>query len=239
MRALCLLLSSWALLTGCRPAPRPAADCTWREEPPRALDLKDGADRRHLTGDALRAEDVAIRYADSLAAPHSRHFQGFAKYNQTRETCMTALLGAVARLHGVPSSEVRAALARRAVGPDAAVLLACAIIFILAAHAVARRVSDNFPWSGGWDSVAAVVATIGAAAAVSVLAVMMGESLAIGIEVLRVGNGHLSYRTGRIPWTQHRMALFLAGIVLFLLVAVLRQVREGGRPTVRAADTRR
>src|SRR5688500_7940107 len=114
MRAFSLLLLSWAWLTGCRPAPRPAAECVWREEPPRALDLKDGADRRHLTHDALRAEDIAIRYADSLAAPHSRHFEGFAKYNQTRETCMTALLGAVARVHGVPSPEVRAALARRA-----------------------------------------------------------------------------------------------------------------------------
>jgi H+/Cl- antiporter ClcA len=119
------------------------------------------------------------------------------------------------------------------------VLLACAIIFIIGAHSVARRVSENFPWSGGWDSVAAVVATIGVAAAVSLLAVMVGELLAIGVEVFRVGNGHLSYRTGRVPWTQHRLALFLVGIVLFLLVAIFRHAREDGRPTVRAPNTRR
>ena len=95
--------------------------------------------------------------------------------------------------------EVRAALVQRPLAPDVAVLVACAIIYALVAHGVVGRVSRNFPWSGGTDSIAAVAATIGAAVVVSVLAVMVGEWLAISIEIARVGNGHLSYRTGRVP----------------------------------------
>lgn len=233
LRALSVGLLSCVCIVGCSRAPRPAADCTWREAGPSALALSHATHRRHLTDDALRAEDLAIRYADSVAAPHSRHFEGFATYNRTREQCMTVLFGAVARGHAVQPLEVRAALAHRPLAPDVTVLVACAIIYALVAHGVVGRVSHNFPWSGGTDSVAAVAATIGAAVVVSVLAVMVGEWLAISIEIARVGNGHLSYRTGRVPWTHHRTALFAAGTVLFLLVAMRRHLTEDGRSTGR------
>lgn len=225
MRSLLLLLS-YACLAGCSHAPRPAADCRWPAEAPRPLDLANRADRRHLTDDALRAEDLAIRFADSLAAPHSKHFEGFAKYDRMHDECMTALFDTVARLHGVPSSEVRAALTRRPLAPDALVLLGCAFLYVLVARGVARRVARNFPWSGRSDSIVAVVATIAAAAVVSMIAVMIGEWLAISIEMVRVGNAHLSDRTGRVPWTQHRLALFVAGAALFMVVAARGYVRE-------------
>ena len=61
------------------------------------MDLRKQTDQRHLSDDALRAEDLAIRYADSHKGPRSGQFEGFASYRQARDTCMTALFRAVGR----------------------------------------------------------------------------------------------------------------------------------------------
>jgi hypothetical protein len=44
----------------------------------------------------------------------------------------------------------------------------------------------------------------------SILGVMLGEIWSGFFEVVRVGNGHLGFRALRIPWGQHRLAIFLA-----------------------------
>ncbi|MFL5619592.1 MAG: hypothetical protein ACJ79A_14510 [Gemmatimonadaceae bacterium] len=221
MRASCALFLFAVCLGGC--ATRgPIAQCVWPAETPSALDLRVGAARRHLHDDALRAEDIAIRYADGHNAPHSGHFDGFASYDRTTDSCVTAMLEAVARGHDVSPDTVRAALAHRPMGGDAVVTIAFAALFGLVAYGVTRRVNRNFPFDGGWNSVVAVAAIVMTSIVVSGVAVLVGEWYAITVEVMRVGNGHLSYRTQRIPWTHHRAELFVGGLVLFWLVAALR-----------------
>jgi hypothetical protein len=218
LRAASLLI---VVLAGCS-GRGPVARCAWPIEAQSALDTRVRMARRHLHEDAIRAEDIAIRYADGRNAPHSGHFEGFASYNRTTDSCMTAMFEAVARTHAVATDSVRTALARRPVTGDVAVTLAFAALFALVAYGLIGRVNSNFPLDGGRDSVVAIAAIVLTSVLTSGVAVLVGEWYAISIEVFRVGNGHLSYRTQRVPWTHHRAELFVAGVVLFWLVAALR-----------------
>ncbi|PYP78825.1 MAG: hypothetical protein DMD35_10045 [Gemmatimonadetes bacterium] len=196
---------------------------------PSALDLRVRAARRHLRDDALRAEDIGIRYADARNAPHSGHFEGFASYDRTTDSCITAMLNVVARTHEVAADTVRASLRHRPVAGDALAMLSFAALFALVAYGVTGRVNRNFPLDGGRDSVVAVAAIILTSILVSGAAVMVGEWYAISLEVIRVGNGHLSYRTQRVPWTHHRTKLLVAGMALFWVMAALRRRIDAGR----------
>ena len=46
------------------------------------------------------------------------------------------------------------------------------------------------------------------------------------IEVIRVGNGHMSYRADRIPWAHYHASLFALYFALFWSVVAIRFVRE-------------
>lgn len=135
---------------------------------------------------------------------------------------MTALFSAVARNHGVSLDEVRKSVARRPAGLDLAVMLSFAVLYGFVAYGVTRGLCRDFPLEGGWGSAVAVVATIVTSILVSFLAMLVGEWYTLAIEMIRVGNGHLSYRVDRIPWNQHRAELFFAGVAFFWLVAGLR-----------------
>src|SRR5438034_1273743 len=53
--------------------------------------------------------------------------------------------------------------------------------------------------------------------------VLSGEVWSITMESIRLGNDHLSYRTSRIPWKHHGLALFAGGVALYWLVAAWRR----------------
>ena len=178
--------------------------------------------QRQLTRDALRAEDVAIRFADSHNAPHSGHFEGFSAYTRTTDSCKTALFTEVAHNHGVSLQEVRKSLDRRPLGLDLSVMLSFAALYSLVAYQIAGRVRKNFPLDGGSDTVAAVAATVLTALFVSGPAVLIGEWYALAAEMTWIGNGHLSYRTDRILWNHHRLELFLTGVLFFFVIAAFR-----------------
>ncbi len=232
MQAQSVFLLLCITMYGCAHGERPAANCKWPTETPATLNLRDRTDQRHLRDDALRAEDLAIRYADSVNAPHSGHFEGFLVYNQTRDSCMTALFDAVARNHAVPPDDVRTSLTRRPVSADLAIMLSFAICYAFLAYSMSGQLARNFPFEEGYA--APVVATIVASVVISLSGVLVGEWYSLAAENIRVGSGHLSYRIGRIPWNQHRPGLFLIGVVLFWLVAAIRYRQRSehmGRPS--------
>ncbi len=100
---------------------------------------------------------------------------------------------------------------------DAAVLLVFAFAYVVIAHqlvgAVTRRFLDD-------ERFALVAAVIIVSAMTVFAAVLVGDSWSIGAEVLRVGNGHLSYRTERLPWQLYRPAIIATALGVFWLVAV-------------------
>ena len=178
------------------------------------------AQQRHLNDDAQIAEDIAIRYADAHTGPRSGHFAGFDQYALTREQCRAALDQVIADDHGVSPEQVRESLAYRRPSFDLAVILSFAVLYGLAASAMARRLRRRFPFDEGW--MAGAVTTAIASAVASLGGLMAGEIWSTTLEEIRIGNGHLSYRVARIPWTQHRLSIFAGGVVLFWLIAAIQ-----------------
>ena len=110
---------------------------------------------------------------------------------------------------------------------DLAVILSFAALYGWLAHVIARRICRIYTHEEGL--LAEVV--IFASAAVSAAGVGLGEEWSLLMENYRLSSGHLSYRVMRIPWTHHRLGLFVGGVVLFCLLSALHH-----RLAIRATD---
>jgi hypothetical protein len=198
--------------------------CAWQpSDHPSQLDLQDRAQRLHLSGEALRVEDLAVRYADSHRGHRSGHFAGNDAYQQTREQCMATLVEAVANHHGVSTGQVRSALAYRRASVDLLVLAAFVAFYIAVANAIVRWMFRSVPFDGPWRrSLATTIAACGAGAG----GVMLFGVYFATFEMIRIGNTHMSYRVERIPWNQRQSEFLVGGIVLFALVAAYRHARD-------------
>ncbi len=212
-----LLLLLPAALVGCTGGKRIGSNCEWHDETVRWLDLRSQTQQRHLSDDAFVAEDLAIRYADSLGGPHRL---GWDEYHQTRDQCMAALFNVIANNHHVTPGQVRQSLGHRRGRLDLVVVLSfIALYYGVVGRGIASWVHRCFPAGRKWLALAAVSIS---SVTVSSFGVAIGELWSGALEALRVGNGHLSYRVSRIPWNAHRLDIFIVGVILFLLIALLR-----------------
>ena len=196
-------------------------NCEWPQEPAAPLDPSKPGQLRHISDDALVAEDMAIRYADKRVGKSSGNFKGADEYRRTREQCMTQLFEVIAKKHAITQEQVRQSLLFRRTSLDIAVTKRATN----GGHASQIR-----PATGqGWIAGAALVLL--ASAVVGFLGVVTGELWALTIEGIRIGaGGHMSYRANRVPWAHHRGELFISGMILFWVIAALRY-RAGLRPT--------
>jgi hypothetical protein len=208
-----------ACVPGCTRRAQSNSTCEWPQETAISIDVSKPTQRRHLSDDAQFAEDLAIRHADSRRGQRSGHFEGWAEYRQTREKCLAALFDVIGKNHGVTEEQVRQSLLYRRTSLDLAVILSFAVFYGLAANGAARRVCRRFPTDEGW--LAAVVITVITSAVISTGGVLLGDIWSLTAENVRVGNGHLSYRVNRVPWTRRHLALFIGGVVLFWFLAAL------------------
>jgi hypothetical protein len=207
--------------TGCVGGPR-AGTCDWPEEPHGALDLNTAADQRHLNGDARAAEEFAIRYADA-ARGHRSVFVDGEQYRRTRDQCLAALSSAIASRHGIRPDQVAGAVGQRDGRLDAAVLLLFAALYGVVANGAARRLLERFPPDEPWP---ALITTAAAAVFASAAAVIVGGLGSMIVEMVQLGDTHLSYRASRLPWQQHWLPLFLGGVVVFSVIATIVRWRE-------------
>jgi hypothetical protein len=198
-------------------------DCAWRDEPAAPLDLHDAGDRRHLSADARLAEELAIRHADVQRGHRSGRFAGVDEYHRTRDRCFAALSGDIASRHHVTAAQVADAARQRNGRSDAAVLLIYVVLFVIAANAFARRLFIRFPADEPWP---ALIGTAAGAIAVSATGAILGGLGASIVEMIQLGDLHLSYRADRLPWTQHWLLIFAGGIALFLVIASIRWRRS-------------
>ncbi len=214
-----------AALTACTQHTHPNSNCEWpKETATTALNPSRPSQQRHLSDDAEFAEDLAIRYADARAGPHSGHFEGMAEYGQARDKCMTVLLNVIGSSHSVTEEQVRRSLGHRRASLDLAVILSFVLLFGLAAHLATKRIVRRYSADDGW--VGSLVMTAFVAIAGSAFGVLAGEEWSLLLESLRVGSGHLSYRVERIPWTKHRFGFFLGGLILFWLISGFHYYRD-------------
>ncbi|MDO8679532.1 MAG: hypothetical protein Q7R30_13335 [Acidobacteriota bacterium] len=78
------------------------------------------------------------------------------------------------------------------------------LVCVLAGLMLTRRIANYFRGETGPTLVAVVLVSIGLAVAV----VIVGQVWAAIVEMIRIGNGHMSYRAFRIPWSHHRPQTF-------------------------------
>ena len=174
-------------------------------------------------GEALVVEDLAVRYADFHRGHRSGHFAGNEAYRETREQCMATLFEAVANHHDVSTGQVRDALVYRRASVDLLVLTAFVVFYIAVANVIVRWMFQALPSDGPWPrSLASTLAACGTGAG----GLMLFGLYSATFEMIRIGNTHMSYRDGRIPWSQHSAELLVGGIVLFAFVAAYRHARD-------------
>jgi hypothetical protein len=182
---------------------------------------------RHLNADARRAEEIAIHYADVTRGIRSGAYGGPDQYRGARERCLAALARDIAADHGIQPAQVLAAVGRRDHLLDAVVLLLIAALHALAADRFLRRLFATYlP-----DEIApALIGAAAGAIGLSAAGVVVGGLSASIVEMIQLGDTHLSYRADRIPWTAHSLPLFAAAIVVFALIATVRWTRAA-RPS--------
>jgi len=206
MRSQCtLLLLALISVGGCITRPGMNADCQWPAEASRQLDLQRRADRRHLIEDAELAEELAVRYDD--------------RWHKGIPPCEIKLFNAIAATHGVTAADVVQARERIAdKGLYLPVNLPMAALYLLTACAVTQWVRRRFADD---ERAAAIVAVLFASIVFSGLFVVLGELWEATVLMIRVWNHHVGGRALRLPWQQHRVEIFVLGVVLFWIVAVV------------------
>ena len=200
--------------------PAPAANgqarrCEIPAEPPRPLHLDRFADRAHLRAEAATAESWAIAYAD--VSPLRQ--QGAGPYADARDQCMSMLFERISQSHAIDVGMCVSTLSNETSFSTPPFSSCSASRTVAIAYQLVGVVTRRFSSDERFALLAAVII-------VSVMtvfgAVLIGDSWSIGAEVLRVGNGHLSYRTERLPWRQYRLAIIATAACVFWLVAVVR-----------------
>ncbi len=218
MRLLVLSFFMLAWLTACARHRQANSNCAWPNETgAEPLNLNDPSQRQQLGGDAEFAEDLAIRYADAHWGLHTRHFEGIAEYERARNECMAGLFKAIGSSHDVTEEEVRRSLGHRRGDFDLAVVLSFSLFYAWGTSVLARWLYRLY--APGEELTTVLIMTAFASLIASTAGVMLGEVWSGILEAYRIGNGHMSYRFARIPWTHHRLGLFIGGVVLFWLVA--------------------
>jgi hypothetical protein len=212
-RPLRLPLLLTVCLSGCIARDRLNTNCEWTRDVAFRLDLEHEAEQRHLNDDVELAEELGIRYGDSFRKRDGR----LEEHRRTTE-CRTTLFAAIAHLHGVTPDDVLQARARRPATVDLAVLLSFAMLYGVVSSRLIGGIFSRLPVDEPLPALAAIAMM---SAMVSASGLMSLSLWAEAVEMVRVGNGHMSYRVGRLPWGQHQAELFVTGVVFFWLIALL------------------
>jgi len=213
MKRLPLVIAVCALSSACLPRDRLNSSCRWAGEDAGI------ASEQHLTDDVAFAEELALRFAVVTRGSRSGRFAGMQVYARTRDECMATLLATIGTAHGVAPAALRQMIGRRPRGFDAAMFASFAMLYIAACGIGSRRLRRRFQSSPAPYTTLAVIAS---ALLTSVAGLLLLELWGSTWEMMRLGDGHLSYRAGREPWAQSVLGEFAIGVAVFLAVAVRR-----------------
>jgi len=199
--------------------------CQWPSEPATALDPTNRAHQRHLVDDVRVAEELGIRYDDSRRARGAPSPGKPVK----RDECDTALFNEIAARHAVRLDDVREGRRRLAEGSwNPAMYLPLAALYAVAALTTARRIRRRF--YGPDEKAAVLVATFAASVAISASLLPLGHLWGGIVEMVRVGNQHMSYRADRLGWRGYDREVFTLGVLLFWsLVLIQHGVAPGAQ----------
>jgi hypothetical protein len=209
-----------AVLAACARGPV-NSDCEWPSEEARTLDLNNPAAMLHLISDVQLAEELATRFADSEHKRLTGYYGhgGLIDNRRVVNECTAALFGTIASTHQVPMEQVLAVRGARPRAFDVAVCVSFTVLYALLVWAVVPVVCRRFSPDGRWPLLGAFMFGSLVAGATGL---QLGELWAVTMEMVRLGNDHLGARGLRIPWGQHRAAIFGVAVGLFWLLATTR-----------------
>ena len=144
------------------------------------------------------------------------------QYTQARDACVANLFQLLGQKYGVSAEQVRQALGQRRLGTDLLIMLSYGAVYAIFAYVIVRWLWRRI---GQEDPSRATVISVFVSLVVALIGTIAGEIWCDGLEMVRLGNGHLSYRETRVPWTHHRLELFFCGVLLFLILAALQWFR--------------
>ena len=189
------------------------SDCRWPAETPRQA-----ASPSHLSADAEFAEDLAIRYADTHYGRRTPNYVSGHVYDSERDQCMKSLFDQIAAEHGGAVEQVFSALGHNRARIDAAANVPFGLFYLLAAWLGVQLIWREYPPAEhGW--IPGIIISLLVALMMSGICVMLGEVWSLFVETYRIGNGHMSYRAGRLWWARHRFELFVSALGVFCLAA--------------------
>ena len=91
-----------------------------------------------------------------------------------------------------------------------------------------RRIARRFPLDEGWPALAAPLV---AAVPVGTAAFQLLSLSGAGLEAIRLGNGHVgSYRSSKPLLSQHKLAVWLACVLVFFAIAALYHATRKREP---------
>jgi len=191
-------------------------ECEWPGEQPRPLNLNDRDDAAHLRQDIKTAEELGVRYEDTRLA------RGPASPGQpsTRDECDAKLFREIAALHSVHIHAVLDGRERlNSQPPEGIVYLPLLVLYAGLSFAVARRISARFNWAD--EKGPALIA--GAVVSVCLGAVLAGSGHLWGgiVEMVRMGNTHMTYRAHRLGWREMGPMVFWLGVAVFWIVLAI------------------
>lgn len=199
-------------ITGCVRRDGRNSDCKWPgESHPKTLDPTQRDDAGHLRQDVEFAEELAVEYMD---VHHGR------AASQALNACRSELIEQIGKSHNVSPGEVRKFLGARSRAADAAVILPFLVLYGFFAGTFAARLLCRYPLEDGWT--VTLIMVILSSFVFGIAGTMLGEAWSAVAESIRVGNGHLSYRSVHLPWARHHVEAFVLCLVLFWGVAASR-----------------
>ena len=217
---------------GCIERDRVNSTCEWTGDTTFPLDSQNPAHQQHLIKDAQLAEDLSVRFADTEHKRLSGYegHGGLIDNGRVVKECMARLFTTIENDHSVTSEQIQVARAQRDRAFDVAVGLLFLPLYSFGATAACRRVWHRF---ASHQRYVGLVAMGLVSFAVSFLGLLLGQLWFMAWELVRIGNDHFGgNRAARNLWGEHAGELFMAGVVLFWVIALLRFVAMSDDPVI-------
>ena len=212
VRSLALLLA--VSITACLPQDRLNATCRWMDT---AILAPPGTHSRrsHLIEDIGVAQELGIRYADSVAGRNL----DTPERQRAQDECTEASLQEIVNRDGVARAELDALIGAREWWIDLLIVyLPMGVLFTLASWRVVKRIVGSHDSDDRWFVRASLLGLAPVIAALGLGATQRWEWF---LEGFRVRNAHLSSRVAYLPANRHGWSIWLIAMGMFAIVCVV------------------
>ena len=212
------LLVVGATLSGCINRPGMKLACAWPPESARRLDLGNADDVAHLLSDIEIADELIVRYRDARGGRPPRQWLGIQVRSggggrpdpRVATECRARLRAALVAAHGITTTDIDALTPRLADrGWDLPVTIPVLLFYGLLVRRSVSALQIRFTDDNPLVRLTAIAVT---SLAIAATVVLLGGLWAGLVEIIRLGNEHLSFRASRVAWPGRAPAWFAASM---------------------------